>query len=221
MKKIKIVEIESLLIRIISIVVFIIILTTCIVTYVAHSLQNKKCEYTCDVYRDNIELKYQSTKSQVIDEIDKYIKQVAPNSALNAITLFNLCEEYGVDIKFVLAQGHIESHFGTKGIARKTNSVFNVFAFDGQEYHKISRKGKYDHPDYSIEPYLKLLKNNYMVGKTEYDLMNKFVNVDSKRYASDPLYENKLSNKFEYISNNTKLDELISNYRMYKIILLN
>lgn len=214
MKKI---EIISLSISIISIVVFIIILTTCIVS----SLQNKKCEYTCDVYRDNIELKYQSAKSQVIDEIDKYIKQVAPNSALNAITLFNLCEEYGVDIKFVLAQGHIESHFGTKGMARKTNSVFNVFAFDGQEYHKISGRGKYDHPDYSIEPYLKLLKNNYMVEKTEYDLMNKFVNMDGKRYASDPLYENKLSNKFEYISNNTRLDELVSNYNMYKIILLN
>lgn len=214
MKKI---EIISLSISIISIVVFIIILTTCIVS----SLQNKKCEYTCDVYRDNIELKYQSAKSQVIDEIDKYIKQVAPNSALNAITLFNLCEEYGIDIKFVLAQGHIESHFGTKGVARKTNSVFNVFAFDGQEYHKISRKGKYDHPDYSIEPYLKLLKNNYMVEKTEYDLMDKFVNIDGKRYASDPLYENKLSDKFEYISNNTRLDELVSNYNMYKIILLN
>ncbi len=214
MKKI---EIISLSISIISIVVFIIILTTCIIG----SLQNKKCEYTCDVYRDNIELKYQSAKSQVVDEIDKYIKQVAPNSALNAISLFNLCEEYGVDIKFVLAQGHIESHFGTKGMARKTNSVFNVFAFDGQEYHKISRKGKYDHPDYSIEPYLKLLKNNYMVEKTEYDLMNKFVNIDGKRYASDPLYENKLSNKFEYISNNTRLDELVSNYNMYKIILLN
>lgn len=214
MKKI---EIISLSISTISIVVFIIILTTCIVS----TLQNKKCEYTCDVYRDNIELKYQSAKSQVIDEIDKYIKQVAPNSVLNAITLFNLCEEYGVDIKFALAQGHIESHFGTKGMARKTNSVFNVFAFDGQEYHKISRKGKYDHPDYSIEPYLKLLKNNYMVEKTEYDLMNKFVNIDGKRYASDPLYESKLSDKFEYISSNTKLDELVSNYNIYKIILMN
>ena len=199
MKKI---EIISLLINIVSIVVFIIVLTTCII----NSPQNKKSEYTCDVYRDNIELKYQSAKSQVIDEIDKYIKQVAPNSALNAIALFNLCEEYGVDIKFVLAQGHIESHFGTKGMARKTNSVFNVFAFDGQKYHKISRKGKYDHPDYSIEPYLKLLKNDYMVEKTEYDLMNKFVNIDGKRYASDPLYENKLSNKpiVKIIQPNTK-----------------
>lgn len=215
MKKI---EIISLSISAISIIVFIIISTTCIVS----SLQNKRCEYTCDVYRDNIELKYQSAKSQVVEEIDKYIKSVAPNSTLNAITLFSLCEEYDIDIKFVLAQGHIESHFGTKGMARKTNSVFNVFAFDGQEYHKISRKGKYDHPDYSIKPYLTLLKDNYIVDdKNEYDLMDKFVNSEGKRYASDPLYESKLKSKFEYISENTKLDELISNYNMYKIILMN
>jgi flagellum-specific peptidoglycan hydrolase FlgJ len=174
------------------------------------------------VYRDNIELKYQSAKSQVVEEIDKYIKSVAPNSTLNAIALFSLCEEYDIDIKFALAQGHIESHFGTKGMARKTNSVFNVFAFDGQEYHKISRKGKYDHPDYSIKPYLTLLKEYYIVdNKNEYDLMDKFVNSEGKRYASDPLYESKLKSKFEYISENTKLDELISNYNMYKIILMN
>ena len=215
MKKI---EIISLSISAISIIAFIIISITCIIS----SLQNKKCEYTCDVYRDNIELKYQSAKSQVVEEIDKYIKSVAPNSTLNAIALFSLCEEYDIDIKFVLAQGHIESHFGTKGMARKTNSVFNVFAFDGQEYHKISRKGKYDHPDYSIKPYLTLLKDYYIVdNKNEYDLMDKFVNSEGKRYASDPLYESKLKSKFEYISENTKLDELISNYNMYKIILMN
>lgn len=212
------VEIISLSISAISIIAFMIISITCIIS----SLQNKRCEYTCDVYRDNIELKYQSAKSQVVEEIDKYIKYVAPNSTLNAITLFNLCEEYDIDIKFVLAQGHIESHFGTKGMARKTNSVFNVFAFDGQEYHKISRKGKYDHPDYSIKPYLTLLKDYYIVdNKNEYDLMDKFVNSEGKRYASDPLYESKLKSKFEYISENTKLDELISNYNMYKIILNN
>lgn len=215
MKKI---EIISLSISAISIIAFMIISITCIIS----SLQNKRCEYTCDVYRDNIELKYQSAKSQVVEEIDKYIKYVAPNSTLNAITLFNLCEEYDIDIKFVLAQGHIESHFGTKGMARKTNSVFNVFAFDGQEYHKISRKGKYDHPDYSIKPYLTLLKDYYIVdNKNEYDLMDKFVNSEGKRYASDPLYESKLKSKFEYISENTKLDELMSNYNMYKIILNN
>jgi flagellum-specific peptidoglycan hydrolase FlgJ len=178
--------------------------------------------YSCRVYRDKIELKYQNSKSLIIDEVDKYIKNVAPTSSLNAITLFNLCEEYDVDVKFALAQGHIESHFGTKGMAKKTNSVFNVFAFDGESFHKISKKGKYSHPDYSIEPYLNLIRSNYLIdGKSEYDLMEKFINQDGKRYASDPLYESKLRSKFEYISENTNLDELLSNYNMYKIILMN
>lgn len=208
------------------ILIFIILLVSAIVNcyiYIGKILSNRieNNNYSCRVYRDKIELKYQQSKSQVVDEIDKYIKQVAPTSSLNAIALFELCETYDIDIKFALAQGHIESHFGTKGMARKTNSVFNVFAFDGQEYHKISRKGKYDHPDYSIEPYLKLLVNDYIIdNQTEYDLMTKFVNKDGKRYASDPLYENKLSKKFEYISNNTIIDSLMSNYNMYKTILM-
>ena len=192
------------------ILIFIILLVSAIVNcyiYIGKILSNRieNNNYSCRVYRDKIELKYQQSKSQVVDEIDKYIKQVAPTSSLNAIALFELCETYDIDIKFALAQGHIESHFGTKGMARKTNSVFNVFAFDGQEYHKISRKGKYDHPDYSIEPYLKLLVNDYIIdNQTEYDLMTKFVNKDGKRYASDPRYENKLSKKFEKVK---KADE--------------
>ena len=209
------------------ILIFIILLVSAIVNcyiYIGKILSNRieNNNYSCRVYRDKIELKYQQSKSQVVDEIDRYIKRFAPTSSLNAIALFELCETYDIDVKFALAQGHIESHFGTKGMARKTNSVFNVFAFDGQEYHKISRKGKYDHPDYSIEPYLKLLVNDYIMdNQTEYDLMTKFVNKDGKRYASDPCYENKLSKKFEYISNNTMIDSLMSNYNMYKNILMN
>ena len=67
-----------------------------------------------------------------------------------------------------------------------------------------------------------MLQKDYLIdGKSEYDLMEKFINKDGNRYASDPLYENKLRKKFEYISENTSLDELISNYNMYKIILMN
>ena len=40
--------------------------------------------------------------------------------------LIDVCQKYGLSIKFVLAQGQLESHFGTKGLARKTNSIFNV-----------------------------------------------------------------------------------------------
>ena len=176
-------------------------------------------DYPYQVYRGNIELKLQQSKGQLVDEIDKYIKSVAPNSILNARILLETCEEYNIDIKFVLAQGHIESHFGTKGMALKTNSVFNVFAYDGKNYSQICKKGKYSHPDHSIRPYLELLVNDYMIdGKSEYDLLDKFVNKNGDRYASALDYESKLNNTFINISDSTNIDELYKQYRKYQML---
>ena len=176
-------------------------------------------DYPYQVYRGNIELKLQQSKGLLVDEIDKYIKNVAPNSILNARILLETCEEYNIDIKFVLAQGHVESHFGTKGMALKTNSVFNVFAYDGKNYSQICKKGKYSHPDHSIRPYLELLVNDYMVeGKSEYDLLDEFVNKNGDRYASAQDYERKLNNTFINISDSTNIDELYKQYRKYQML---
>ena len=183
------------------------------------SLDKNYKDYPYQVYRGNIELKLQQSKGQLVDEIDKYIKSVAPNSILNARILLEICEEYNIDIKFVLAQGHIESHFGTKGMALKTNSVFNVFAYDGKNYSQICKKGKYSHPDLSIRPYLELLVNDYMVeGKSEYDLLDEFVNKNGDRYASAQDYESKLNNTFINISDSTNIDELYKQYRKYQML---
>lgn len=183
------------------------------------SLDKNYKDYPYQVYRGNIELKLQQSKGQLVDEIDKYIKSVAPNSILNARILLEICEEYNIDIKFVLAQGHIESHFGTKGMALKTNSVFNVLAYDGKNYSQICKKGKYSHPDLSIRPYLELLVNDYMVeGKSEYDLLDEFVNKNGDRYASALDYESKLNNTFINISDSTNIDELYKQYRKYQML---
>ena len=37
----------------------------------------------------------------------------------NGIKLFELCDAYNVDVRFVMAQAQAESHFGTTGIAAK------------------------------------------------------------------------------------------------------
>ena len=183
------------------------------------SLDKNYKDYPYQVYRGNIELKLQQSKGQLVDEIDKYIKSVAPNSILNARILLEICEEYNIDIKFVLAQGHIESHFGTKGMALKTNSVFNVLAYDGKSYDQICKKGKYSHPDHSIRPYLELLTNDYMVeGKSEYDLLDEFVNKNGDRYASAQDYESKLNNTFINIGDSTNIDELYKQYRKYQML---
>lgn len=154
------------------------------------------------------ELKYWENKSKLTTEIQNYIESVAPTTNLRALDLIELCSKYRVDIIFVLAQGEIESHFGTQGIASKINSVWNVGVFDSLTVYTVKDKDVHRHPNESIEPYLKLLTNNYLVGKDEHDLMHNYIDKNGSRYASDPNYEKKLMKKYQYIQENTKIDSL-------------
>ena len=70
----------------------------------------------CVVCRTH-ELKLQGLKYDLVEAVDNYIQYVGPGSCLNGLVLVEAYELYNVDLKFALAQGHIESHFGTKGIA--------------------------------------------------------------------------------------------------------
>ena len=166
-------------------------------------------------------LKYNAAKLELVNEVDNYIKSVASQSSLDGYVIVEECMNSGIDICFVLAQGENESHFGTTGLARKTNSVFNVYAFDGQSHEQISEKGKYKHPNYSVAPYIELLKKDYLVdGKTEYDLMDgQYVNKNGARYASSETYEKALLAKFMKIKQNTKIDSLYNETNKYKLFL--
>lgn len=166
-------------------------------------------------------LKYNSAKNDLLNEVDNYIKSVAPQSSLDGYVIMEECLENSIDICFVLAQGENESHFGTTGLARKTNSVFNVYAFDGLNHNEISNQGKYKHPNYSVRPYIELLKSDYLVnGKTEYDLMDgEYVNKNGARYASSQTYEKSLLNKYSKIRQSTKIDSLCQEVNKYKLFL--
>lgn len=157
-------------------------------------------------------------KMEIINEMDNYIFEVAPNCEINSKVFFELCDKYEIDVRFAMAQGHIESHYATKGTAAKTKSIFNVGAFDGYSAVKQIQKGfGYNDPNDSIEPYLALLNKDYLVnGKTIDDLLVNFVNKSNKRYASNPKYERMLRNTFNNINNNTQLDILIAEYLEYK-----
>jgi hypothetical protein len=71
-----------------------------------------------------------NTKTELANEVDNYIKTVAPTSLVNADYLVEGCKNYNVDLIFVLAQGTLESHFATKGVGGKINSIFNVCVYD-------------------------------------------------------------------------------------------
>lgn len=163
------------------------------------------------------ELKYWETKVQLVDEVQNYINTVAPTSNLRACILVDACEKYNIEVKFALAQGELESHFGTKGLASKTNSVWNVGAYDGHFYSKIMGTYKYSHPNESIEPYLKLLYEKYLTNEVEEGLLRNFVDHNGNRFASDKNYEERLKYKYKYISNNTQIDSLTTQLRYWAV----
>ena len=166
------------------------------------------------------QLRLQNLKYDLVEAVDNYIQYVGPGSCLNGLVLVEACELYDVDLKFVLAQGHIESHFGTKGIAAKTNSVFNVGSWDGVSAEHINMSGKgYIHPDRSVEPYLEKLKTTYLVGKSEKDMFKNFVNRKGQRYASNPNYEHQLKRVYDNIDTVCNISDIYNEYKLYKSFL--
>ena len=154
--------------------------------------QHYEENYVFKIFRDNLELDYYGAKDTLVDAIDTYIKEIAPASVMNGLAFVNNCDEYNMDLFFVIAQAQVESSFATTGLGHKMNSAFNVKAYDGKGSKHMD---KHSHPDESIEPYIKLLKNDYLYDvstgetKTEMDLMNNYVNFEGKRYATNPEYE--------------------------------
>lgn len=179
-------------------------------------------QYTSyEVYQEESRLRYDSLLLELTNEIDAYISKASNGtSSLSGLVVATQCIEHDIDICFVLAQGEQESHFGTKGVARKTNSVFNVFAFDGYSYNKINANGKYNHPNDCVEPYLRLLKRDYLVdGKTEFDMLHKYVNKNGARYASAENYEDSLCNKMNKIKSETRIDTLCGAIKKQRLII--
>ncbi len=158
------------------------------------------------------ELHYWDTKAKIVDEVDKFMREKAVNHNISPILVVKYADKYDIDVRLFLTQGLLESHYGTKGLARKTHSVCNVGAWDdGTITHR------YSHPDESIEPYFKLIKEQYLVDKTEDTLLKNFVNKQGNRYATYPYYEQELQRYWRQINETTSLDSLLEVYTYYKI----
>ena len=175
-----------------------------------HSEKN----YVFEVYRENLELDYYRSKDVLVDVVDSYIKEVAPSSIMNGIAFVNKCDEYNMNLFFVIAQAQVESAFATKGLGQKMNSAFNVKAYDGKGSKYMD---KYHHPDESIEPYIVLIKNDYMGdSKTEMDLMDNYVNFEGKRYATNPDYEAMMLSTYKKLID--RYDKVYDEYLKYKTL---
>lgn len=181
--------------------------------------QHIEKNYVFEVYRQNLELDFYGAKDTLVDAIDSYIKEIAPSSVMNGLAFVNKCDEYTMDLFFVVAQAQVESSFATKGTGHTMNSAFNVKAYDGKGTKYMD---KYSHPDESIEPYIKLLKNDYLYDvstgetKTEMDLMNNYVNFEGNRYASNPDYETMMLSTYKKLTD--RYGRLYDDFLKYKTL---
>ena len=190
--------------------------TVNIVNLVSDQENHREYTYAMDCVRE-AELEYHRWYAEYVMEVQNYITSVAPTSNLRGYALVELCEKYNVDVKFALAQGEIESHYATTGLGATLCNVFNVGCDDGKSAAEVDKKYVKKYPNESIEPYLQLLVSRYLVGKLEGDLMENYVDVDGKRYASNPLYEEMMRTKYDYITKNTKIDEYRAKTRNFAI----
>ena len=150
-------------------------------------------------------------KDYLIEEVKNYICDMAPNTKLNSEFIVTKCLEYNTDIIFVLSQALLESHFGTKGKAAKTNSVWNVGTYDdGQILYT------YSDPNESLEPYLRLINEKYLInittkGDTIYKDLGHLVqdrgykNYQGARFASARGYENGMRKLMVSINQQTSI----------------
>jgi hypothetical protein len=156
-------------------------------------MTNNKFVDETEIYVNNLRTKM---KNELTKEVHNYIKLMAPGSNLNPEYLVEKCLEYETDIIFVLSQALLESHFGTRGKAAQTNSVWNVGTYDdGQVLYR------YKTVDESLEPYLKLINEKYLInitskGDTIYKDLGHlvqdrgYINYNGSRFASARGYEN-------------------------------
>lgn len=169
-----------------------------------------------EVYVNSVKLRIHN---YLVEEVSHYILKMAPTSTLNAETLVSVCEKYNLDIAFVMAQALLESHFGTKGKAATTNSVWNVGTYDNGKIIYT-----YDTPNESIEPYAKLLHNNYLMLGDSIDVNDKniinllqdrgYINHDGKRFASARGYEDAMRKLMVKIDMETSIGMLQGIRRM-------
>lgn len=164
-----------------------------------NSFNNEMSVINEDIKIANIK---RNAKQNLISEVDSFMKSYSPDNKIDPELLVDLCNQYEMQISFVLSQGLLESHFGTKGKAAQTNSVFNVGTYDDGTILYT-----YNNPNKSIEPYLRLLKNKYLIDKEVKDLIKDkgYVNKDGHRFASYEQYEKHLRKFMLDIEMNTQI----------------
>lgn len=134
-------------------------------------------------------------KDSLITEVDRYIRNVAPRSKMNADNIVNQCIDAEYDISLLLSQAHLETHFGSCG-------SHNVFGIYGK---------RYKHPDHAVEDYISLMTSKYIINRTPEELIRSNFTMENNRrakYAGNPNYGKEIGNIRKNIINNTEIHNI-------------
>ena len=150
------------------------------------------------------EILKENLKNDLTNEVSTYILDNSRHTDTSFVTeisehIVNRALDNHIDICFILAQGHLETSFGSYGIGKSKKSIFGVY----KHYNSYTE---------CIDYYVYLLRSNYLVNKTETQLMNNYVNKNGYRYAEDKKYEHKLKNYYSKVNKSTSISELQHKY---------
>lgn len=153
----------------------------------------------------NYVLPHDSIRLEMINQVNGYIttKTRGKHDPKLAEYLVDNSIKYDIDLCFMMSQTQIETCFGTAGAGRPSSrrSLFGVI------------KKRYNNYNEAIEDYCKLLRKSYLVkGRTEQDLMRRYVTGSGYRYAGSLTYERELSKNYKDICRLTSLNILQTNY---------
>ena len=152
-----------------------------------------------------------SIKVQLIDEVEKHI-QINTRYSKSSYhkDLPSYLVEHGLNMNFnicfMMAQTQIETNYGTTGIGRET-SKRSLFGFVSKSYQNYND---------AIINYITIIKKNYLGDKkTEMHLLKSYKTLGGYRYASDVNYEAKLTKAYNYLTQNTNIQNLQNLYYSY------
>ena len=150
------------------------------------------------IYRESLDIAddhYNAVKNDLANEVDKYIKSVSKRSRMTGQTIVDKCLEYNYDIGLLMAQGHLETHFGA---ANKNLNVFGI------------KNKRYSHPDHAVDDYIRLMQSRYIINRTPEQLIASNFKLENGKghYAGHASYGKTIGKFRNRIMNETMIYEL-------------
>lgn len=188
-------------------IIYILVCLSIMLNCDSYSYSNvRSCNNYKKIENYNQENLQSNLKSNLVEEVKAYISTNSKHT--NPVIISEISEsivklalDNHIDICFILAQGHVETHFGSYGIGKSKKSIFGVY----KRYNSYSE---------CIEHYVTILRRSYLVNKTEQQLLNNYVNSSGYRYAGNINYEFHLKKCYSRINKITTISKLQKEYTM-------